>query len=377
MACRAGSVASSHLRDRRLLTSSSSITLLPFLYQTRTIQTTAPRPRPSHTLTTTPATIHARCISSSRQASGPVKTTNPDEDDDPWSGGPEESRRPPSRQHSRREQLPAEPWSHHVPFAHLETPASRTRKSHDIPLAESEAPATDNKSTLTDLERKAFYRLFQSLTPSSGDRNDSRTALESLDELDDVTRFGADSTTSYDTSSDLERILTEDPIDPRSAGGSAIERYPPALQSMAQRAEARLAAQQRLQRAYQDGEEQQLAETNPAMEEERLQLKRIERDMRAAETDQELWTILDREVFESMRIIQETEDQLAASDAVRREEAYAHTATQAHAQKPRKRGRPKKSPELVGQNDCRSLAGKTNRKDSDVVIIHHADGSTM
>lgn len=194
---------------------------------------------------------------------------------------------------------------HDVPFEHLETPSSNLDEGR---------PA--DQSTLTDHERKAFSRLFQSLAPSVDEVGTGNGAGRSFQNYN-----GEDYFDGVDELGTLEHILNGDSANVQDLG-SPIERYPPALQNMAQQAEARMRLQRRSRDILQpqnDRAEADVDTSHPALVKERQEAKRIEEAMRAAETDHALWKILDEEVFANVRIIQADEDRFAAEEAEHRE----------------------------------------------------------
>lgn len=229
-------------------------TLTPFLYNTSTIL--RPRPQPQY----------ARCISSSK----PHRAANFSKRKIP---------------HSQ------------IPFA---------LGNEDSAFAIDQSSARENRAkTLTEIERRAFQRLFSSIedsTPSQRLPSKSSDAANNPavnDLFPDLTSKDHEQLARL-----LGEVTSQTPAEDAPIPDENIERFPESLRGMAARAEA--ARQQVLSRPRQTSHAPIAQEDeNSQIGRERAQLTLLTRQLQAAQTDAQVWSFLTDIVWPDMKALQD------------------------------------------------------------------------
>ena len=176
-------------------------------------------------------------------------------------------------------------------------------------------PYQKRGSTITDTERAAFRGLFASLTGASeatgaearmrdGDElqsaqtntEDQDYAPRMLDEIDERRQLDINS-----QDFDLESIMETSQL--ISKDSPNIQRYPLELQGMAAKAQGDLQKKSITEGAKKEPiqEEDQIAVAAATREAQVKEIRRVEELFRRAETDVDLWKILDSEVLQRIR----------------------------------------------------------------------------
>ena len=249
-------------------------TLLPFLYYTPTIQ--------QRQLSKGRQCQDSRKENDARPAFRRLVRTTADDDDLPKNARP-------SRAGSRVINPKKENYQSEHDRYFASDPANQ-----EVPL---ERPKRN--TTMTDLERDAFSKLFRSLAAevkqqeelNTQDRTASDDAMILVDEVEDVE--------DRDTGDyDVDRIINRE----LQLAAPDIEKYPAALRSMAIDAQTKLAQA----RAAQE-QRARLATQDPITVKARATTKWLATKIKSAKTDIELWQVLDKEVFLQVREIPKVE----------------------------------------------------------------------
>lgn len=200
---------------------------------------------------------------------------------------------------------------------------SRSYADEEIPFADGALPSgadhePGRETTITDVERKAFKKLYRTAARQGQARKDKSSAVKA-DEIADA--YYADE----DESVSLDRIFDE------------VFKGKPALEARASM-QRKTPSRSQHSRKYPDSaiEEEKAAETESiaaskatAQRIKQLRTSEMERFthlLQTARTDLELWQILDSEVFARVRVL-DLDQPPAKNRAEAREEAQAKAAT--------------------------------------------------
>lgn len=291
----------------------SSVVLLPFLYQTQTIQLRRFHPA-SHTadeepsINTTGPTIRFTGRSDNSRSTDHSNKPRYDRDKnykgsrnirgadgtgDDWSRPSFIKDRPKiARQgaYYRSDVAQDDPWS--------SPPTRRTYEEDDLPFEDDKDTQAnmrpDNSSTMTDLERDAFSRLFGSLaskpqSKASGygleeDDDEMPSFVQELDELERKDRH------EYDIESILDQELQSE--------APKLEKYPVALRGMAAKAQLQVARDKLLRDR---GVHEVGASKNEVTVAAEAEISRLWKKISFAGSDTELWNVLEQEMFSKIR----------------------------------------------------------------------------
>ena len=268
----------------------SPVILLPFLYKTATIQRRNFSRRPRHQLEGPANSEQAETKSYFR------KTTD---------DGPRQSLVHRQSINSRPDRsLPFERSQTQQRPAYRRPTDYRTREArpeseHDSYFRsdpqEAPDPRPKKNTTLTDVEKNAFDRLFRSLATQAqqqdedAERRDAEgtDAIRLVEEVEDIGERGTGDL-------DVDRIINRE----LQLAAPNIEQYPADLRQMALDTQTKLAQSQaaRERRA-------RLEQQDPVTAKAQTVMKGIASRLKAASTDQELWQILDSAVFAHVRVL--------------------------------------------------------------------------
>lgn len=333
------------LRDVSSWTYRPAAALLPFLYETQTIQ------RRSFNASRPPQDDNAKQSGLKIRSTDSTKPTFESLLDPSGWEQFQIKREPRSRDSKQRERYPTDrnAFRKHISrdarryqAPRPEPPPPRTTSDENLPFEGLDAdiligndrdfdPDTAPRhrdTTITDLERTAFSRLFDKLagrtTPSSTSKKPSTPSQEELN----ITSLLSETSNDLSTADalDLDRILDEDlrnrPFSSPSSS-SKISQYPAALQDMALLAHAERRhreVQQATSRAPAPTKTTTTA-TSPGEGRRMATAQAVASEMRSARTDTEIWRIHTEQVLEKVRALRLDDPSASQAD-------HAYTSSQ-------------------------------------------------
>lgn len=177
----------------------------------------------------------------------------------------------------------------------------------------SRARARSGSSTMTDVERKAFERLFDSLSKDIGSK---------AKDPSDANQANTDSGRRPAEEDLYDRFQEEDLDDidlDIDVSSTSVRDLPEELQGMASRAHIEMEREKQRQRARQALEEKG-KEYDPVVAAQRKEFRRIESGLYKAGTDVEIWQLLDSDVFPKLMVLEKKRQEAqAAEEKVERE----------------------------------------------------------